>query len=45
LNDGKKAKYNLLAPIEAEIPRFWAGIEADSGTIFPKIPNLSALKN
>jgi hypothetical protein len=42
LGDGKKAKSFSLAPIAVEIPRFWAWIVTESGTIFPKMPNLSA---
>ena len=41
-DDGKKAISFSLAPIEVEIPRFWAWIEAKSGTKFPKMPDLSA---
>ena len=47
-NESKKAKCLSLAPIEVKIlvSRVSAHkIVADSGTIFPKMPNLSALKN
>jgi hypothetical protein len=36
LNDGKKAKYSNLAPMEGKIPRFWAGIGMTAGTVPPK---------
>jgi hypothetical protein len=31
----KKQNASYLAPIEVEIPRFWAGIVTESGTITP----------
>jgi hypothetical protein len=32
----KKQKTNSIAPIEVKIPRFWAWIVTESGTIIPK---------
>jgi hypothetical protein len=45
LNDGKKIKYLPLAPIAAKILVSRASaykIATESGTIYPKKPNLSA---
>jgi hypothetical protein len=47
-DDGKKAKSLPLAPIAVEILMCRGSahkIETESGTIFPKIPNLSASKS
>jgi hypothetical protein len=45
LDDGKKAIYFPLAPIAVEIlPIFFREIATDSGTMFPKMTNLSAPK-
>jgi hypothetical protein len=47
LNDGKKAKYSLLAPIEVKILISWGSaykIVTKSGTMLAEKPNLSAPK-
>jgi len=44
-NNDKKAKSFLLAPIEVEIlPIFFREIATENGTMFPKMPNVSAPK-